>query len=534
MSEQGPPVSPATGGYDAVATTSGARVLSGGMWSSLSRVLPQFYVLFQSAIAARLLGVDGMGRQSFIAFVQLSLTLLFGLGLNGALVRYVAETLGQRRSDATRGLVNWVWRIESVAALGAFALFGLVASITPDLKAAWLLAGVACAFGVLNHVPYAVLSGAQRWRQFSTISMVTGTAGTLCTVGVLLLGGGITGIFAVQAVIAAGSLLWTMSLTRRTLAAVAPEPGPFDDLRKPVLKFAAVNWIGFVLSLIVWRRSEFFFLKRYSNDTQIGLYSVAFAAVAALVNSLDAISVVIAPAVATLSGAGASERIRSGFSRAVRLILYLTLPMTAGALAVGPAGLRLVYGHAYAGSATPLLIMLVIFPVLPLMNLSSAMLWGLGKVRVWLVVCTVASVVNLSLNFVMIPLYGAVGAAIANSGAQVTAACAIVAYACRSTGPLQWHVRSLLQSAVAAAAAGGAAWASVSVIDGVVGLVVGVVAGLTAYTTVAAGWRILPSDDATWLDTSFGRLLGGRVGRLVRRLGPVSPAAPTPAAADAI
>lgn len=518
------PLLPPIGGdpehYDAAGQTSGAGVLRGGLWSSFSRVLPQTYVLIQSAVAARYLGVDGMGRQSFIAFVQVSLTLLLGLGLNGALVRYVAETLGQRRSDTARGLVDWVQRVEMVAALVAVGVFGIIAANSTDLGMAWLLAGVACALGVLNHVPYAVLSGAQRWRQFSMISLVVGTVGTSSTVAVLALGGGITGIFATQVVVSAFSLLWTTALSRKTLREVAPRPGPPGELRMAMVKFAAVNLIGFALSIIVWRRSEFFFLARYSSDAQIGLYSVAFAAVAALVSSLDAISMVIAPAVATLSGAGAEERIRNGFSRAVRLVVYLTLPMTAGALAVGPAALRLFYGSEYAGATTPLLVMLVIFPVLPLMNLASSMLWGLGRVKVWLAACAAASVVNLLLNFLLIPPYGATGAAVANSGAQLAAAIGIVMYACRSIGPVVWHARSLLRSAVVALAAGAAGWLGVSLLSGAAGVLLGVAAGLVAYVAAAARTRFLPVDDAAWLDRSFGRLLGGRVGRIVRGAGP--------------
>lgn len=524
MSEQLFPSVAGDDGNDPATATSGAKVLAGGAWSFLSKVLPQSYVLVQAAVAARFLGVEGMGRQSFIAFVQLSLALLLGLGLNGALLRYVAETLGQRRSGATRSMVDWVWRVEAVAATVAFGVFALVGALNEDLRLPWLLAGVACAFGVLAHVPNAVISGAQRWREYSMIILTVGTVGTAATVVVLIAGGGIIGIFATQAVISGLSLLWTMSLSRRVLADVAPTRGPWSDLRRPLLSFAAVNWIGFALSLIVWRRSEFFFLKRYSTDVEIGLYSVAFAAVAALVSSLDSISVVFAPAVATLSGAGATDRIRTGFSRALRLILYLSLPITAGALAVGPTALQLVFGADYQSATVPLLIMLAIFPVLPLMNLASAMLWGLGRVQVWLTICGVASVVNVTLALLLIPRYGAGGAALANSGTQITAAVAIVLYACRYTGSIVWHVRSLTRFGLAAVVAGVGGWVGVSTIPGLFGLLAGMGAGATAFVVVLAWCRPLPAVDTDWLESSFGRFFGNRVGWAVRRIGPVAPA----------
>lgn len=522
---------------DVLAETTGERVLRGGLWSALAKVLPQGYVLMQSAVAARYLGVEGMGRQSFIAFVQLSVVLLFGFGLNGALVRYFAESLGQRRPEAARGMVDWVWRIEAVAAAAAAGLFTIIGLASEDLTAPWVLAGIGCALGVLNHVPYAVLSGSQRWRQFSTISLAIGGTGMVATVGVLAAGGGIPGIFATQAVVAAASLAWTGSLTRRTLASVAPRPGPFEDLRGPMVRFALVNLVGFALSLILWRRSEFFFLKRYSTDAEIGLYSVAFAAVAALVGALEAISAVMAPAVATLSGAGATARIRDGVGRACRLVLVLSLPMTAGALAVGPAALHLVYGSDYRGAGGPLVLMLAVFPLLPLMNLASATLWGLGRVRVWLLLCAAASVANLVMGLVLIPPLGAAGAALANSGAQLVAAVAIVAYASRALGGVDWHPRGLGGTLVASALCGAAARSVVGVIGGVLGLAAAMAVGV-GVLVAAGGWLgMLAPDDARWLDRSFGAHLGGLVGRLVRRIGlrePDRPAGPAAAGGPAV
>ena len=81
-----------------------------------------------------------------------------------------------------------------------------------------------------------------------------------------------------------------------------------------------------ILTFVVWRRSEFLFLNHYSTDSEIAIYSVAFSSVATLLLIPQAIVGVLLPAVATLLGAGATERIRQGFERAIRLLLVLTLP----------------------------------------------------------------------------------------------------------------------------------------------------------------------------------------------------------------
>jgi O-antigen/teichoic acid export membrane protein len=72
-------------------------VLGGGVWHTLSSLAPQRYVLVLSVVAARFLGTEGMGRQSFISFAATALTLVVTGGIPVALTRYTGERLGLDR-----------------------------------------------------------------------------------------------------------------------------------------------------------------------------------------------------------------------------------------------------------------------------------------------------------------------------------------------------------------------------------------------------------------------------------------------------
>ena len=114
---------------------------------------------------------------------------------------------------------------------------------------------------------------------------------------------------------------------------------------------------GRARKLVVWRRSEFFFLAYYSSDAQIAYYSIAFAVVNALIRIPSTAASVFAPAAAHLYGAGSHDRIRSGFGRASRLLVLLTLPIVALTLALGPRAITLVWGEDYAPAGDVLLIL---------------------------------------------------------------------------------------------------------------------------------------------------------------------------------
>src|SRR3954471_23619308 len=97
--------------------TSAPSIVSGGLWTLLSRVLPQAQLLVLSIVVARYLGPDEMGRQSYIAFVALTLVKAATAGLPGAVSRFVGELLGARRGGEALSIYNLTRRVESLGAV---------------------------------------------------------------------------------------------------------------------------------------------------------------------------------------------------------------------------------------------------------------------------------------------------------------------------------------------------------------------------------------------------------------------------------
>ena len=191
--------------------------------------------------------------------------------------------------------------------------------------------------------------------------------------------------------------------------------------------------------------------------------------------------------------------------------------MTAVAFALGPALLRVVYGPEFEATSQVLLIMLLPFPLLPLVSLSRSVLAGLGRLRVPLVIETAAAVLNIALAFLLVSGHGAVGAAVANVAAQTMGAALVLAYSLSAVGAPQWRPLALWRAAIAAAAAGLAGWAGVSLLPDGPGLVVGSIAAAVVFAGLAVALRILPREDAVWLDEHAGERLGGLVGAFCRR-----------------
>jgi O-antigen/teichoic acid export membrane protein len=503
---------------DAAGSTTGASVLGGGVWQLASRILPQITTLVLSVAAARILGPEDFGRQSFIAFVAIATTMFFSGGLKVAVMRYFAELLGSGRAASARGLVRWAWGIQAAVAVLGGLILAAVGALGAEPEAAWLLAGLATLLGIAQTTPTASLLGAQRFRETATIGLVTDSAALPITVGVLLAGGGIVGIFAVQAAIAAVNLGWTTVVAHHELEKVSSEWTATREWRDDLVRFALFSTAGTVLTLIIWRRSEFFFLDAYSNDVQIGLYSIAFAATTALVLVPQTLGGVVAPAFATLFGAGDEVRMRSGYGRAVRLLGLLTLPLTAIAFALGPGFIELVYGEDYSDVGPILLIMLALVPLLPIYNVSASLLVGLGRARAPLSFGAIAGLVTIGFDFLLIPRWDAVGAAVANNLGQLVVIALTSTYTLRLVGGVPLHPASIIATLTTSVLAGALAWLVYTALGGALGLLVGLVTAIAIMGLLAVRFGLLDSDDADWLERTTGDRYGGAVARISRAI----------------
>jgi O-antigen/teichoic acid export membrane protein len=502
----------------AAETTTGVSVARSSTWNLAATVLPQTYLVAISVAAARFLGPEQFGRQSFIAFVELSLVTLLVSGLALAVSRYVGAALGAKEPGHVHVLVRVSARIAWAAAALVAGIIVVVALVGAGPQAAWIFAAMFAATSALQRVRNAVLTGFQRWREVTLGGLGIGAVATVVVIGVLALGGGISGIFAVEAAAGAVLLVWTAVLAQRALRSLGAGRADGAPTRR-MLRYTGLASISVVLTLVVWRRSEFLFLNHYSTNTEIGFYSIAFAAAAAVLLLPLAVIGVLLPSIATLHGADELARIRSGYTRAARLLLVCSLPLIAAGMALGPLLIELVYGSTYGQAGTLLVILLVPAPLVVVGNLASVVLAATERLLFPGIVGAIAAALNIALSFALIPRHDSVGAAIANAIAQLVSAAPGIVYVHRRVGGVDWMPASIGKAALSSAAGGLVAFGFAVTVGSVAGFVLGLVAGSAVFLVLARMLRMLSADDAQWLDHTVGGALRGNLGRAVRFYG---------------
>ena len=471
---------------------------TGSLWAFAVALLPPLYTFATSVTVARFLGAAGLGRITFIGFVQSTLGVVLVMGLPLSIMRHVGEARGSGHSGRIRPLIRSLARpVVGLALLGSVSL-AMVGLLGGEPRYAWVLAGIACAGGVLQAIPSAVLVGIQRWRDAYIVGLSSGAVALAAKVVVLVAGGGITWLFAIDAVIVTINLLGTSLIAHRATRRILPADEPVGDLPRRVWRFASIAAVGVFINFVVYRRTEVFFLERFSTDTQVALYSVPFSLVETLILLPKTVGTVIAPAVATLFGAGRHDRIASGFNRALRIVLPLSFFATAGAVALGPTFIRLLYGSEFDRSGTVLVILISTLPFVPLMAVSASVLLGIGKQWVPIGIGAVAALCNIGLDLWLIPSYDAIGAAVANTGAQIVGSLPLAFYASKCVGSTL-AIGPLVRAGVGAALAGGVTAAVVTELPPVAAVPAGAATFILVALPAALVLRVVSSDDRAWL-----------------------------------
>jgi O-antigen/teichoic acid export membrane protein len=160
-------------------------------------------------------------------------------------------------------------------------------------------------------------------------------------------------------------------------------------------------------------------------------------------------------------------------------------------------------------------ILLIAFPVVALSSLSTALLAGLGHIRVPLIANTIAALADVGLAFALVPHLDANGAAIANAAGQATYSLIMLAAAERIVAPVAWRGAVLVRNAAAAIVAGLAAWGALEELGGgIAGLLGGAVVLVVAYGVLAVVLRVIPGEDAAWLEETVPQPVVRRICRL--------------------
>jgi len=180
-------------------------------------------------------------------------------------------------------------------------------------------------------------------------------------------------------------------------------------------------------------RLDVVLLQSFDGAEPVGQYAVALGLAEMVTFGGVAVGLTLFPRIA----AAAAENPRGGAAQtasAMRVVVGASLLGIVALALIGPRLIELVFGSEFDRAGNPLRALLPGVVGMTLLHVVRSDLYGRG--RPWLVAGASGAGVglNLALNVVLIPRYGATGAAVANSITYTFAAAMLVGVFCLSNG----------------------------------------------------------------------------------------------------
>lgn len=177
---------------------------------------------------------------------------------------------------------------------------------------------------------------------------------------------------------------------------------------KPIMIFFGMSVVSSVYSMLDTSMIGFF-----STDEQVGYYTAAIKINRIVLTALVAITGVLLPRLAFYVEKKDFTNLKLLFNKAIKYILILSIPSTVGLFLLSTELTLLLSGKDYLPSVISMKIINPILIFITISNLIGIQLFTpLGKEKTTLFSVILGAIVNLICNILLIPHYGAMGAAI--------------------------------------------------------------------------------------------------------------------------
>lgn len=154
------------------------------------------------------------------------------------------------------------------------------------------------------------------------------------------------------------------------------------------------------------------FLNDYS---EVGYYNCATHISKALIPIVTSLAAVALPRVAQYRDAGMMDQLNILVNKSFSIVAFLSIPIAFGVISVAPVFVPLFFGDQFFGTIIPLQIIILTVIVVGFNNLTGIqVLLGFSMDKYFLYSILAGTVSSFSVNLILIPYFGAIGAAISS------------------------------------------------------------------------------------------------------------------------
>jgi O-antigen/teichoic acid export membrane protein len=192
------------------------------------------------------------------------------------------------------------------------------------------------------------------------------------------------------------------------------------DLRM-VMKYSSLLYAYAVMNVLLGQQLDIVLLGRFQPDEVIGFYFIGYnlSYLAVSIFNLALAGGITLTFFSELYAKRDYDGLKKTYTVFFQYNYFTIIPIAIGGIILGEPLIRLLYPSVYVQALPILTIFFVSFCFIKLGGITSTFMSAMDKERALVTSRTIFGITNLALNLVLIPEYGAVGAAIGTSIAGI-------------------------------------------------------------------------------------------------------------------
>jgi len=400
------------------------------------KVINAFLLYANSVLLARVLGFQEFGSYMYAtAWVNL-LVIPAVLGLEGLVTREVAVYQTQSNFNLAKGLIDWSNRVvllnaTALAVLTSLVVWGFTRTSNPDQLPVFVMAMISLPFIALSRLRQSTMQALRHMVIGQVPEMLIRPAILIASLSVIyfIYNQKFTALYAMIIYLFANLLTYTAGVF--FVWNYLP-----DNIKNAVSEVHPRQWINSALPMLliggmylINNQTDTVMLGILKNSDSVGLYTVANRGAGLISFVLIAINTALAPNFASLYAGGDLKRLQKIVSNSCRIAFVSALIIALILMIFGQWFLFLFGAEFVRGQAA-----LNILSLGQLINASTGavalLLLMTGHERDTALGVTISALLNIFLNVILIPRWGAEGAATATAISMVVwnAILAVFAY----------------------------------------------------------------------------------------------------------
>lgn len=362
---------------------------------------------------ARVLEPNGVGLFNFASTYAGYFALFAVLGVPTYGIR---ETSKNREDlNATTSLVSELITISVVSTLIASSLFLLSLFLIPQLtenRTLFVLAGIVIYFAPIRIDWY--YSGLERFGYITTRALIIKSISIVAMFLFVKSKNDLLIYMLIYALGTVGGDLWNLFVLIKE--GIKPRL-KFKGLKKHISPLFIL--FASTIAISIYTILDTLMLGFMTSYEEVGYYNSATHISKAVLVIVTSISAVAIPRIALYAKEHNIGAVNSLISKSVSIVSFLAIPLTVGIICISPVFVPLFFGEAFKGAVVPLMIVSGVIIAIGFNNLTGVqILIGLGYDKLFLKAVLAGSILNLVLNFIVIPMLGASGAALSSVCAE--------------------------------------------------------------------------------------------------------------------